>query len=138
MHQALDIANLDNEVDVDEVTLEALKKLYECSKKSGVPISFDVAEIVEPALHSFERVIMPGSVGLTLHNANQEFIVENVFFHPKFSGLCYRGRYTSQKKNYNTVIIFPITSLAEILGESQIGYYNYDTGELHKKLEQDI
>jgi DEAD/DEAH box helicase domain-containing protein len=75
-----------------------------------------------------ERVILPGSRGVDVKRNNEEFVVESVYFHPKIQGLAYRGKH----------ITFPdptaqeyvsIRDIAEIPGESAMGFYNYDTGE---------
>ncbi|HHW42620.1 MAG TPA: hypothetical protein GXX25_02215 [Desulfotomaculum sp.] len=77
-----------------------------------------------------KRVIKPGSVGLAIRNDNQEYLVEKVFYNPKSGQLCYSGRYISQQANDTCAVIWPISDVAEIPGESNIGFYDYETGEI--------
>ncbi|KKM08469.1 hypothetical protein SY88_23545 [Clostridiales bacterium PH28_bin88] len=88
---------------------------------------------------SHERVIIPGSKGINVHNGNnEEFFIEGIFLHPR-DGLMYRGRHLSQQsKRYSeasdraskVTILVPIKYIAEIPGESEIGLYNFETGEI--------
>lgn len=71
-------------------------------------------------------VIMPGSRGLqTLHD-NREFYVENVFLHP--AGLRYRGHHEGTQRDVDEII--PIEHLTPLSGESKMGTYDLETGEL--------
>jgi len=82
-----------------------------------------------PVDSRYERVILPGSRGLNIRRDNAEFEVEQVFIHPRIAGLSYRGRYTSTVDETVKDVI-PIAHLAEIPGESEVGLYDYETGEL--------
>lgn len=129
--QTIEIAELDETIEINSVTQQILYELYSESKKTGSTISMAMNPIPEQ-LESMEKVIFPGSVGMAIHNGNQEYKVESVFFNPKQGGLCYRGRYLSQNKWDTTVIILPVSSVIEIPGESEIGYYNVESGEIQK------
>lgn len=72
---------------------------------------------------------MPGSYGLDCMRHNEEFTVEAVFFSPREGRMCYRGRHPSDTDPAVTIII-PCTSLVEVPGESRIGLYDTETGEL--------
>lgn len=71
-------------------------------------------------------VIMPGSVGLQLLHDNREFYVESVFYKP--TGLHYRGHHEATK--YGVDEILPADHLAPLEGESKMGLYDLETGEL--------
>jgi len=79
------------------------------------------------------RVVLPGSKGLNIRNNNEEFFVEDVFYSPHCKGLAYRGHNGDGAKATNrdvTMIITPLSSLVEIPGESKLGLYNLESGEL--------
>lgn len=78
---------------------------------------------------------MPGSKGLNIDRNNEEFEVEAVFYNPSFGALCYRGRHMSIPDEQVKITI-PIKSLSEIPGESKMGFYNYDTGEIETDFHQ--
>jgi len=71
---------------------------------------------------------------------NEEFFVEDIFYSPNY-GLSYKGRHlsgTSERMTTETwkasvpITIIPVTALQEIPGESQIGLYNLEMGEIIK------
>ncbi len=75
------------------------------------------------------RVIMPGSAGWLLTEANQEFAVEGVFYHPK-DGLRYRGRRAGERRSDGLIVSFPVGAVQPIPGVSRMGIYDYDSGEV--------
>ena len=78
---------------------------------------------------SGQPVILPGSKGLCLKHQNEEFMVESVFYTPQ--GLRYRGYHLSNN-DPNVKEVVPLENLVEIPGESQLGYYNLETGEIEQ------
>jgi hypothetical protein len=72
---------------------------------------------------------MPGSKGINVRRSNEEFEVEAVFYSPQVSGLAYRGRYPSTTGE-TTKDIVPLDFITEIPGESKIGKYNLNSGEI--------
>lgn len=90
-----------------------------------------------------QKVIMKDSIGLHIKNGNlEEFFVEDIFYSPSI-GLSYKGRHLSETTpRYitetfyagKTTMIIPISELQEIPGESKIGYYNYETGDIVENL----
>jgi DEAD/DEAH box helicase domain-containing protein len=112
----------------DSETMTAIKSLYNSSLKKCSDLLFG-SEIPPVPTPKHERIILPGSKGLNINRNNEEFEVEDVFFNPSMGGLSYRGRYSSDKETTGKIII-PLKSLIEIPGESKIGLYNYDTGEI--------
>jgi len=78
------------------------------------------------------KVIMPGSKGLNIDRDNEEFFIDGIFYSPGFNALAYRGKHLSEKKSRNADVIIsvPEESIQEIPGESRLGFYNLDTGEI--------
>ena len=78
------------------------------------------------------RIILPGSKGLNLRSNNEEFFVENVFYSPNYRGPAYRGHGCEEAAgpNRDVTTILAIDSLVEIPGESCMGWYNPETGEV--------
>jgi DEAD/DEAH box helicase domain-containing protein len=92
-------------------------------------LTFEPDLRLEVLAHKYERIILPRSKGISINRNNEEFQVEPVFFHPTIGGLSYKGRHAST--NDETVKeIIPIKALVEIPGESKMGLYNFDTGEI--------
>jgi DEAD/DEAH box helicase domain-containing protein len=111
-------------------TATALNSILACLKKQREPLLLggESADVIIGTVTRV-RVIMPGSRGIGVRRNNEEFAVERVLFHPTVNGLAYRGRF--QSTTVETVAEFvPIADLVEIPGESRMGYYDYDLGEL--------
>jgi DEAD/DEAH box helicase domain-containing protein len=81
----------------------------------------------------YAQVILPGSRGVVITRANEEAKIIRVFVHP-VSGLCYRVEYDGMIPQEELDIIMPIQNVAEIPGESQVGWYDYQTGDVLEKL----
>ena len=138
--QALEIANLtdyqDNDTEEFQITsdvlnvIEVLLNSAKIKSSSINPISLEPEIDKDTDRSVSEQVIKPGSIGLALRNNNQEYLIENLFFNPKIGQLCYRGRYLSQHESDSTKVIWFITDVVPIPGESQIGIYDYTTGEV--------
>lgn len=85
------------------------------------------------------KIILPKSVGLDIKSGrNEEFFVEDIFYSPTY-GLSYKGRHLSETSKRMTtetwkagipVMIVPVSALQEIPGESQMGLYDLETGEV--------
>ena len=88
-----------------------------------------------------KMVILPGSVGLdTRGGRNEEFFIESIFYSPTY-GLSYKGRHLSETSKRMTtetwkagvpIIIVPVESLQEIPGESKMGLYDLETGDIYE------
>ena len=86
-----------------------------------------------------EIVILPKSVGLDIKsNRNEEYFVEEIFYSPTY-GLSYKGRHLSETSKRMTtetwkagilVSIVPVSAIQEIPGESKMGLYDLETGEI--------
>lgn len=130
--KAVELAQHDESLDINLETIEALEQVLASLSESPVDISFDPGEDLPRETDRFARVIMPGSKGLNIKKNNEEFFVEGVFFSPSLKGLAYRGKHLSEKSSSlnNVVISIPADSLKEIPGESKLGLYDYETGEV--------
>lgn len=117
-----------NEEDLKSQNLNAIKILNECVLIEPKILSFDDQILIEENDEKV-KIIMPGSKGLNINRANEEFTVKDIFYHPK-EGLCYRGIHISDGDKAE--IIVPRRAIIEIPGESQIGLYNMNTGTIEK------
>jgi len=136
-NQALEIANSNEEVvgsdgvlEITEEVIDVLTTLSNESNKSGSKIDLDSSTEQLPGDERYEEVILPGSTGIAIKNNNMEYVVESVFFHPKQRELCYRGRYLNQNEGDSLSIIWAVKDIRVIPGDSQVGYYDYETGEI--------
>lgn len=73
------------------------------------------------------RVILPGQSGMLAHGAEEEFVVEAVYMHPR-EGLMYRGRRVGKGPGA-VVTSFPAGRVRPIPGLSRLGRYDFETGE---------
>jgi DEAD/DEAH box helicase domain-containing protein len=135
---AIDIAENDPRYDSfhDEITV--LKRI---ATELNYPVQDVFLEVSDPVqgddIHKI--VILPDTVGLDIRNGrNEEFFVESVFYSPTY-GLSYKGRHLSETSKRMTteswrasipVMIVPADGLEEIPGESKVGLYNLETGEI--------
>lgn len=110
--------------------LIALREIVTCFENEPSEFLF-TGETPEETPASFVEIILPGSRGVNVRRNNEEFEVEDVFFSPQISGLAYRGRYLSTTGD-SVKDIVAIDSLAQVPGESRIGQYNLNTGEIEE------
>jgi len=129
METAVDIAENDESFGIDDPTRRALAEIASEISEHRVSIGTTVQD--ELPEDDKERIIMPGSKGLNVNRDNEEFYVEDIFFNPR-RGLLYKGKHLSQQNQRftNAVVTVGVNSICEIPGESQMGYYNYETGEV--------
>jgi len=112
-------------------TLNALDELNGSCRHEMSSFSFDSPISLETSSESYIQVIRPGSTGLNVRRSNEEFVVEAVFYSPQVGGLAYRGRYPSTTGE-TTKDIVPLEFITEIPGESKIGQYNLNSGEIEE------
>jgi DEAD/DEAH box helicase domain-containing protein len=129
MSQALDLCPRQRVLEGDDATLAAMAAMCTSLSEVGSDMPFGSGTPPPDQPYCGERVILPGSKGLNINHNNEEFEVEAVFFHPSISGLSYRGRRVSITDETLKEIV-PLKALVEIAGESKMGFYNYDTGEI--------
>jgi DEAD/DEAH box helicase domain-containing protein len=113
----------------DAVTFGALEELHAAATNPPAPIAFDSESAVNVSTGSSVEVVMPGSKGLDIRRNNEEFTVDKVFYSPSFGGIAYRGKHVSVQE-VEVIEIIPLDSLIPIPGESKVGKYNPDTGDL--------
>jgi len=134
---AVELAEHRGVPEINSETITAIELLYNSLSQEGLDLSFEADVPQQISAHKYERVILPGSKGLNINRHNEEFWVEDVFFHPSIGGLCYRGRHVSTTEETVKEII-PIKALVEIPGESKTALYDYDTGEIGAATSSDI
>jgi DEAD/DEAH box helicase domain-containing protein len=115
--------------DISIETRRALEHLCNCLSSEVASFSFDSPITTTATQESYVQIIMPGSKGINVRRSNEEFEVEAVFYSPQVSGLAYRGRYPSTTGE-TTKDIVPLDFITEIPGESKIGKYNLNSGEI--------
>ena len=113
----------------DPLTFGALVDLHAAATQPVNSIKFDVDSATDEGTVGFVEVVMPGSKGLDTRHNNEEFAVEKVFYSPSIGGLAYRGKHIGVADN-DVVEVIPLESLTAIPGESKLGKYNPDTGDL--------
>ena len=113
-------------------TIRALEQILESLSETPTKFSFHHEESLLADVDRFKKIIMPGSKGLDIKKGNEEFFIDGVFFSPAINGLAYRGKHILEKtkKLENVKISIPVDSLKEIPGESKLGLYDYETGEI--------
>jgi DEAD/DEAH box helicase domain-containing protein len=136
-NQALEIANSNEEVfesdgvlEITEEVINVLAILSSESNKNGSKIELESSAEKLPDDERYEKVIVPGGTGIAIKNNNMEYIVESVFFHPKQKELCYRGRYLNKNEGDS---IWTVKDIKIVPGDSPVGYYDYETGEIIRK-----
>ena len=97
-------------------------------------LSPEAALTQEPLDQYQVEVIMPGSLGLDMMRANEEFYVEAVFYNAVAGALYYRGRHRSTPTGDPTLTtMVPVTNVVPIEGESKLGIYNLADGTVMPK-----
>lgn len=89
-------------------------------------LAFGAVEAVQRDPELWERVVMPGSKGLMVRTS-EEFHVQRIFKSP--NGLMYEGTPASMMGTSASVMPL-LTDVVEVPGESQVGWYNVETGEV--------
>lgn len=136
IEKSIELAKQDKTLDINQSTFNALEKMYVSLTKSPKELSFDSGNDKTLDNNSSVRIIMPNSKGIDIRKNNEEFFVESIFYSPNLKGLAYRGKHLSEQTDHfsNTVISIPIEFLKEVPGESKLGTYDIETGEL-KEIE---
>ena len=82
-----------------------------------------------PATSGLVDVILPESRGLDLRRSNEESLVKRAFFSPLLKELAYHGASGTGRVEMTV----PVTSIAPVPGESLMGVFNPETGEVVAK-----
>ncbi len=135
---AIDIAENDPGFDSHKNEIDALRKMRIELENNELDLTV-VAESSSQPDDNHKVIILPDSVGLDVGDGrNEEFFVEDIFYSPTL-GLAYKGRHLSETSKRLTtetwrasapVIIVPVSRVQEIPGESRLGVYNLETGEI--------
>lgn len=126
--RAVDLAQDFGEEPVPQETNDALELLAAEAAKEPAIMGVGSGYEEPPDSDVSVRVILPGSVGLNCFHNNEEFEITGVFFSPK-SGLMYRGKRASNP-SADAIDLVPVAAVVEIPGESKMGYYDLETGEV--------
>ncbi|MCO5296818.1 MAG: DEAD/DEAH box helicase [Fimbriimonadaceae bacterium] len=126
LHKLLELAD---QPEVDAVTRHAARTLAGLADEPIQVTSSSLDYVPTGGDESSVCVIMPGSVGLHLTNNNEVFEVERVYWNPMENGLFYRGRLDTML-NQDDHLLTPVERVQPIPGESQLGTYNLETGDL--------
>lgn len=134
--KAVELVDEGSASEIGGPTIAALREMAQAlqSPPRDLPLEGDEIPIADtggmeaPDQARYVRIIQPGSKGLHTRNGNQEFAVQSVFFHPAQGCLMYRGEPRAAYGQPASVSIIPVRHLAEIPGESRMGYYDLETG----------
>jgi DEAD/DEAH box helicase domain-containing protein len=102
-----------------------------CLVQKPQPVALTAEAHLTP--EHMERVILPGSVGLNISRENEEFLIDDIILHRDLNRLMYKGKHLSQQQarsHRGVVVTVPVQQIQAIPGESQIGFYNYTTGQV--------
>jgi len=126
---ALSIAENEKRYELNSQTLEAIREINTSLSNSAQKMVIE--EGIKSIPDDYEKILLPGSVGLNQRRQNEEFRIDAIFFRRDLNSLAYRGKHLSQRsRKFDGVeIIVPIKDIVEVPGESKIGFYNYATGE---------
>jgi DEAD/DEAH box helicase domain-containing protein len=126
----LELAENNEEIHRAGETLTALREIAACVDGPGVALGVfgGGAGVAQPS-GTRVQVILPGSKGLSVHRNNEDFEVKKIQFHPSVHGLAYRGNFLSTKDS-EVLEFLPISDLIPVPGESELGWYDYDLGEI--------
>jgi hypothetical protein len=124
LERAIEIRDLEEYAALNDETKQVFDILYKDSKKNVFSDNSSETEEKRKTDENLEKILLPGSHGWALLKRNQEFIIENVFVHPKH-GLHYRVKYLDE-----TEASLPIgDNIAGLEGKSNYGYYDLETGK---------
>jgi DEAD/DEAH box helicase domain-containing protein len=138
--RARDIALNDTNFELNDESVRAIIELADCVASEPEELGYQSKQ--GAVTEQFIPVVLPGSIGINVHRDNDEFEVEGIFFSPQMQALAYRGRPAAGKKKSDaanwrhsaTTIAVPIEHIQPLNGESKMGYYSIETGELLEQL----
>jgi DEAD/DEAH box helicase domain-containing protein len=125
--QVLTMAETSGMPNQDAATWDVLQLLRTSIDES--PLTFFPAAVAAPSSPNYISVILPGSKGLNVWRNNEEFMVGRVFYSPQVKGVAYKGKHLGTSDE-DVVEIVPIEAIEAIPGESRLGRYDAEGGEL--------
>lgn len=130
LSRALELAEHDEHVEASEGTVRAIRAMATDAYGSFHHLAADAKVDETGEDEAAPLVIAPGSYGLNVKRDNEAFYVETIRLTPK--GLIYQGRHESQKgaKFEGTVVTVRVDSVVLVPGETNLGYFDYETGEI--------
>jgi DEAD/DEAH box helicase domain-containing protein len=132
---AVEIAETAEMFDLNLESIKALQEIAADSQNEPKCMETTAAITVD---RQYMPIIKPGSYGVNIKKDNEEFMVEGIFFSPQIGELAYRGKHMTEKRKAEqenkfygqSTAIVPVNSVQPLVGESEIAYYNYETGEI--------
>lgn len=129
LKEARVLADQQGVLQINNETLIALDQMIISANQEREVLNFESGAL--KTADEYERIIMPDSKGL-LARTHQDFWVKRIIYRP--DGLRYEGQDASCKDE--TTLTYPLVKdVFEIPGESRIGLYNYNTGEVKEIFE---
>lgn len=130
LEKSISLAQNEEKFLVNSDTLGALDLIVnECQKE---PESYKLDNQESSDDKDLITVILPGSSGWHVKKDNEKFHIKGIFYNPKKQKLMYNGILSSEieAKNIGTNLKHSVAveDIQEIPGESELGYYNLNTG----------
>lgn len=119
--------------EADPLTASALDAFTSEAHSEVQPIRLEGGMVTTGQIGKVIPVILPGSRGLDIRHNNKEFVVTKIFFSPTLQSVAYRGRHETSSED--VVDIVAVDWLVPIPGESRLGTYDSETGDLHEAAE---
>jgi DEAD/DEAH box helicase domain-containing protein len=126
------LGELGEQPEVDSITRSTARSLADLVREPFQSVSCGLNYVPSGVDDSKVSVILPGSVGLHLTCNNEVFEVESVYWNPKENCLFYRGRLHSMLSPDDRMLS-PVERVQPIPGESKLGFYDIETGEVHAR-----
>ena len=122
------LSDLASSQEIDEMTKSAALAIGREADRDIIVLG-ETDYVASGGAEAKVQVIMPGSYGLHLLHGNQPFYVHRVYWNPKENCMFYKGKLESML-NPEDALLSPIERVQPIPGESQVGWYDLESGEL--------
>ena len=128
--RARELADASDMRENEPLTASALDELTSISTEDLRDLDLGATLAAVGASGDSIQVVMPGSRGLDVSHSNHPFTVTAIFFSPKLQSVAYRGRRETTPDDEDVVDIIAVDCLVPIPGESTVGAYDPETGNL--------
>jgi DEAD/DEAH box helicase domain-containing protein len=132
LKRARELADASDLRENEPLTARALDEFTSIGTADLQDLTFDATAPGAGASVDKITVIMPKSWGLDVSHNNHLFTVTAIFFSPKLQSVAYRGRRETTPDNEDVVDIVAVNCLVAIPGESLVGAYDPETGDLQE------